>query len=400
MSRISSLLQLLKSIGLGLYAAILPSPERDGFANAYDVDVARWSLLVGVVEMFVGFLLYIDGALAFMAVLGSEQTQALMENYRPGMVYAVWSGTLGWLAWHLQPEAWLYTTLALTGSARFLAFLITREAFGEPIVWATLRAYQTARDALRGASRRRKLGPERPDSAIVEDGCDLVVVSSREKDGWDELATIQVGDRFYRLIDVEERLEGRWISLAYRLREAGRNEPIRALVRSDVALPDELPGGPCEPPSGCVWVFAYGPNMLEERLREAVPSARSVGAACLAGHLLRFYKRDDEGSGTATVIDTSNPGDKVWGVVQECAEGDGERIDRAEGIGEGYRRNDATVVGVDDQEYRVRLYVAEPDQIDTTLAPSRPYLESLIEACRRLGFPRFYTQVLERTRTQ
>lgn len=43
--------------------------------------------------------------------------------------------------------------------------------------------------------------------------------------------------------------------------------------------------------------FAYGSNMLTDRLRERVPSARPVAVARLAGHSLRWHKVSIDGSG-------------------------------------------------------------------------------------------------------
>jgi hypothetical protein len=55
--------------------------------------------------------------------------------------------------------------------------------------------------------------------------------------GWDELVTIKVGDRFYQLIDVEERYHGGWKVVAHILEELGEDEPIRRLVHAEVEPP-------------------------------------------------------------------------------------------------------------------------------------------------------------------
>jgi hypothetical protein len=48
--------------------------------------------------------------------------------------------------------------------------------------------------------------------------------------------------------------------------------------------------------------FAYGSNMLTERLRERCPDARPLGTAIARGYLLSFSKRSKDGSAKATLV--------------------------------------------------------------------------------------------------
>jgi hypothetical protein len=110
-----------------------------------------------------------------------------------------------------------------------LAFAITREAFGEPFVVLLVRIAQ--RFVRRRGRRLREaaLGPSRPDR-FSRKGSEAIVVSCRPKPGWDEAATIEIGDRYYRVAAVEEVSEGVWLSIAYRLREQDPTSAIRRLV--------------------------------------------------------------------------------------------------------------------------------------------------------------------------
>ena len=47
----------------------------------------------------------------------------------------------------------------------------------------------------------------------------------------DEAATVELEDRYYRVTGAEERREGAWISVVYRLREQDPTSAIRRLVR-------------------------------------------------------------------------------------------------------------------------------------------------------------------------
>ena len=199
----------------GVISALLPPPERDRVIGGYPISAARWSLYIGLIGGGGGLYFYMSGALAFIVPLGGDQGVALLDTAAPG--YVSLGGLLAWLAWQLQPEAWLFSYLALVGFARVLAFLITGEAIAEPSVLLPLRAVQWLTGGYRKKRRLAELGPERPDRALVEKGCDLVILSCREKPELDELATIKVGGRFYRLLDVEDIADGRWRSLTYRL---------------------------------------------------------------------------------------------------------------------------------------------------------------------------------------
>ena len=48
--------------------------------------------------------------------------------------------------------------------------------------------------------------------------------------------------------------------------------------------------------------FAFGSNMLLERIKKRVPSARVLGNATLGGYALRFNKLSKDGSGKANIV--------------------------------------------------------------------------------------------------
>ncbi|NNU80688.1 gamma-glutamylcyclotransferase [Halovulum dunhuangense] len=99
--------------------------------------------------------------------------------------------------------------------------------------------------------------------------------------------------------------------------------------------------------------FAYGSNLLTERLAARCPGARLVGGAWLADHVVAFAKRGwMDGSGKATVL--PRPGAVAPGVVYELAEGEFATLDAIEGVGRGCDRIDGVQVGA----WRASLYVA------------------------------------------
>jgi len=216
----------------GLWVALLPAPERQRFARRHLLDAPLWSLMVGFVQGGVGLVLFVLGGLAFTRGVSGDLSRGLLENWEPGLSTTHFraTGLVGWLAWLIWPASWPRAYLALVGLGRCLAFAITREALGEPLLLLALRPLQRA---LRGRERRRReseLGPPRSDR-LSHEGGDLVVLSCRPKPGWDEAATVEIGDRYYRVAGTEERVDGAWKSIAYRLREQDPTSAIRRLVR-------------------------------------------------------------------------------------------------------------------------------------------------------------------------
>jgi gamma-glutamylcyclotransferase len=65
--------------------------------------------------------------------------------------------------------------------------------------------------------------------------------------------------------------------------------------------------------------FAYGSNMLTERLRSRGSSAIVVSRAMVRKYVLEFCKRSADGSGKATIVGSGKDGALVHGVVYEIA---------------------------------------------------------------------------------
>lgn len=222
---------------LDLTAALVPAKERFDLERR-GADPLGWSLLLGFVELFLGVVLLIGNAQSYIqprTEIVAEQAVEMMESGRietsDQAFGALMSGSVVWLSWALEPLTWLLASVALTGMARLIAFGVSRDVVGEPLVWIGLRIAQSFGGAL-GASRDQlRFGPERPDRLVREPGSDLVVLSARPKMDWSDRVTIEIEERFYRLRSTEERQDGTWWAYAYVLDEAPSNEIIRALIR-------------------------------------------------------------------------------------------------------------------------------------------------------------------------
>ena len=227
-----------RNILLDLLCALLPAPERAELARRHGADPYWWSLILGFGELFFGGKLLLGSGLAYFEAQSAAMATYLVEKVDPraldsfeAKLAVTQSGTIMWLAWALQPMTWLFACLALTGIARLVAFAVSHDAVGEPLVWLGLRLAQLWRRPLKGLRSRFRFGPERPDLLLQERGCDLVVLSCRPKPNWNERITVEIGSRFYRLQKSEERPDRGFRAHAYLLKESDSSEVIRGLVR-------------------------------------------------------------------------------------------------------------------------------------------------------------------------
>jgi hypothetical protein len=234
-----------------LFAAFLPAPERDVLVRR-GAEPARWSFVLGLLELFLGAKLLLASAFAFDQAQSAAIATHLLDKVDPralnsfeARLAVTESGAIIWLAWVLRPTTWLLASLPVVGIARLVAFATTGDAFGEPFVWLVLRARQLLAAPVRASRNQLRFGPERPDRVEREPGCDLVVLSRHPKPAWNELVSLEIDGRFYRLLRTEERPDRGWSAHAYLLKEAEPNEVLRGLLRYDPPGPvsNAGPGG-------------------------------------------------------------------------------------------------------------------------------------------------------------
>lgn len=128
--------------------------------------------------------------------------------------------------------------------------------------------------------------------------------------------------------------------------------------------------------------------MLTERIAAATrcPSARPVGAVYAEDYALEFSKLSTkDGSGKGSLI--AAPGRRAYGVLFEIDDTELDALDRAEGRGRGYDRDDSFLIRrVDtDEEINSVTYVA--DKRDTSLRPFDWYLALVVAGARQNGLP-------------
>lgn len=140
--------------------------------------------------------------------------------------------------------------------------------------------------------------------------------------------------------------------------------------------------------------FAYGSNMLEQRLQKRCKSARVSGVASVTGYRLAFCKKSKDGSGKATLV--ADPAGQVFGAVFYIAAKDAAELDRIEGRGNGYERiEELTVLSYPDgKPITVTAYIADDDFRDSALQPYDWYLDLVVAGAEQHQLPTDYIQRL------
>lgn len=144
--------------------------------------------------------------------------------------------------------------------------------------------------------------------------------------------------------------------------------------------------------------FAFGSNMLTQRIHVQNQSAKAVGTAMLKDHELDFRLPSKRWHGcAATVIPC--PGKRVWGVLWELKNEDLKSLDDQEGVPLNiYRRLTVKVHSKDGSEelhpytYRVCDEMMIPKTDDCR--PSKVYKNIMIEGAKENGLPNEYVQEL------
>ena len=143
-----------------------------------------------------------------------------------------------------------------------------------------------------------------------------------------------------------------------------------------------------------MFIFAYGSNMCDQKLRKIVPSARSVATCCLARYRLKFHKPSSiDGSGKADAFETGDAGDEVWGVVFEINPAHQPALDQSEGLGYGYDLKTVHVIAEDGSAFDALAYVASA--IDQDLRPFDWYKRYVVEGARKHRLPAPYIANIE-----
>ncbi|KAM6134543.1 gamma-glutamylcyclotransferase [Pterocles gutturalis] len=159
-------------------------------------------------------------------------------------------------------------------------------------------------------------------------------------------------------------------------------------------------GGSGSGSDGCFLYYAYGSNLLRERLLLSSPSAALSAVARLQDFKLEFGHHQGRTSsvwhgGTATVV--QSPGDEVWGIVWKMNASSLSTLDKQEGVEGGIyvpvEVNVRTQAGdvLTCRSYQMKDYVCGP--------PSPQYKKVICMGAKQNGLPTDYQKKLEAIET-
>tara|TARA_R110002049_G_C9129764_1_gene558942 strand:+ start:90 stop:1988 length:1899 start_codon:yes stop_codon:yes gene_type:complete len=131
--------------------------------------------------------------------------------------------------------------------------------------------------------------------------------------------------------------------------------------------------------------FAYGSNMLTERLRARCPSAKPVGVAFAANYALEFSKKSKDASGKATLV--PQPGVQQFGALFEIDSSERTELDKAEGVGSGYQRIDNFLVTHSSNGEQVPASTYLATEPEANLKPFDWYLALVVAGAKQQGLP-------------
>lgn len=140
--------------------------------------------------------------------------------------------------------------------------------------------------------------------------------------------------------------------------------------------------------------FAYGSNMLTQRLQSRCPSAESIGLAHAHGYNVCFKKKSgNDKSGKATLV-RGEPIDKIPGVLFQIQRSELERLDKYEGKDKGYYRvDDFPVISEDGGSILSMTYVSE--KLVEGLFPYDWYLALVIAGAIQHKLPNEHIEYLK-----
>ena len=126
-----------------------------------------------------------------------------------------------------------------------------------------------------------------------------------------------------------------------------------------------------------MYYFAYGSNMSLRRLKapERVPSAKIICSARLPEHRLVFHKKSKDDSAKCDACYTGNPNDLVIGILFEINEAEKKKLNRAEGLGFGYKEKEVVLLTDRSKQKAIMYYATD---FDPKLKPYGWYKELVL----------------------
>jgi hypothetical protein len=228
-------------------AAWLPLRHWNRLPVTFPMNTAAF--VSGIATLFAGMAIGIPGFLehahATTSLAIDAQLHEVFRNPDAGYSQGMSQGFAGLSLFTfllLTPPGWLTLYLTITGAIRAGAAWFD-DPVGDPILTGldAIVSRQRGESAARRAhaDREAREGPEIPDRVVSSaaagiPNCDLVIVASRRKAGWERGVAVFTPDKVYRLgAPVEQTVAGR-LRYLYPLTEHADHEAIRRSVQYEI----------------------------------------------------------------------------------------------------------------------------------------------------------------------
>nr|CAI5837140.1 unnamed protein product [Callosobruchus analis] len=157
---------------------------------------------------------------------------------------------------------------------------------------------------------------------------------------------------------------------------------------------------------GKFWYFAYGSNLLAQRLHIHNPTAVRAGIAKLNNYRLDFVGHSKLWNGAPSTI-VPHPGKHVWGALWVLNDKDKESLDRQEAVDKNiYFPLEVEVTSGDGKVVTARTYrqTAEIEEyvdlskLPDERCPSAAYLKTILKGAQESSLPDEYQEFLRTIR--
>jgi hypothetical protein len=245
----------------GAVVAVLAAwlPQRFWGALPIWIPVERAAFASGILTIFAGAAIGIPGFLEHAGANVSFLNQTLVTegrrnadvDYNRGMVQG-FAGLSIFTFLFFTPTGLVTLYLLGSGAARAGGAWFD-DPIGDPMLTGIDYAVAGGRDRHRRDARRRRRealeGPEVPDRVVTPaaaglPGCDVVIVASRLKPGWENGVTVFTANAAYRIGQPVERTVAGRLRTLYPLSEHTDFEAVRKSVIYDLPRPASDVRGP------------------------------------------------------------------------------------------------------------------------------------------------------------
>ncbi len=142
-------------------------------------------------------------------------------------------------------------------------------------------------------------------------------------------------------------------------------------------------------------IFAYGSNMHLNRLGKRVPSASKISNAFIEGYALACNKISIDKSSKANIVKSDNLEDIVWGIIFEIEDTEKSILDKAEGLGKGYKETTLFFTDINNITHEAQVYIADNEFINNKLKPYDWYKQFILEGAKQNQLPETYIEKIK-----